>query len=164
MEPDILEILYRKHYKAAYIYTFSLCKSKEITEDIISDAFEKAFSALEDEITHFKYWLFVVCKNLWINQLKKSNKTVGIASDNDFFDDEKTLEKMIQMEKKQKVYNCIMKLPKRYQEILILHYFGDIPVVDIAKLLNISGSNAKTLIFRARIKLRNIMEEDEYEF
>ena len=164
MEPDILEILYRKHYKAAYIYTFSLCKSKEITEDIVSDAFEKAFSALEDEITHFKYWLFVVCKNLWLNHLKKNKNIVNIVSENDLIENEKVLESVIRLEKKQKVYKCIMKLPQRYQEILILHYFSEIPIVDITKLLNISGGNAKTLIFRARMKLKSIMEEDEYEF
>lgn len=164
MEPSVLESLYHKYYRAAYIYTFSLCKSKEITEDIVSDAFEKAFSALEDEVKHFKYWLFVVCKNLWLNHLKKNKSIVNITSEDQLIEAEKVLESILQVERNQKIYKSIMKLPKRYQEILILHYYGEIPIVDIAKILNISGSNAKTLIFRARTSLKKVMEEDGYEF
>ena len=54
MEPDILEMLYRKYYQSAYTYTLSLCKNKAIAEDIVSEAFVKAFVGVENDNKNFK--------------------------------------------------------------------------------------------------------------
>ena len=43
MQPDILEELYQNYYDAAYAYTLSLCKNREDAEDLVADAFIKAF-------------------------------------------------------------------------------------------------------------------------
>ncbi|TCK87878.1 RNA polymerase sigma-70 factor (ECF subfamily) [Natranaerovirga hydrolytica] len=165
MDADILEALYIKYYRTAYIYVFSLCKNKEMTEDIVSEAFEKAFITLDDEKRYFKYWLLVVCKNLWLDNIRKNKKIMNRPLEELFIkDNESALEKIIEKEKNLYIYKSIMKLQKNYQEILILFYYGNIPLADIAKLMNISRGNAKTIISRARKKLKIMLEEDGYEF
>ncbi|MCT8136839.1 sigma-70 family RNA polymerase sigma factor [Anaerobacillus sp. CMMVII] len=165
MKNSIIEDLYKKYYKTAYIYTFSLCKKKELTEDIVSGAFEKALLTLDEEKKHFKYWLLVVCKNIWIDHLKKHKKMINKAfTESNLIDQACVMEEIIQKEKNRRLYNCIMLLPENYQEILILHYYADIPLVEIEGLLKLSKANTKTLIYRARTKLKKVLEENRYEF
>ena len=38
MERDMLEQLYREHYRAAWLYVLSLCRDPTLAEDLVADA------------------------------------------------------------------------------------------------------------------------------
>lgn len=149
----------------AYIYTFSLCQNKEMAEDIVSQSFEKAFLSLEDGKQDFKYWILVVCKNLWIDILRK-NKHVwqGSFEVNQIASEEDTVKRILKKESYNQLYKAISRLPYKYREILILHYFSDISLTQIALLLGMKNSNVKTIICRARVKVKTYLEEEADEF
>lgn len=162
---NIIEDLYVKYYKTAYIYTFSLCKNKELTEDIVSEAFEKAILTIHVEKKHFKYWLLVVCKNCWFDQLRKNKKLMPeLLNENQWVENEIVVEKIMEKENNRVLFKAILQLPEKYQEVLILHYYADIPLVEIEKIMKLSKTNTKTLIYRARVKLRKVLEEAGYEY
>ena len=71
MENDILQALYDRYYSAALLYTTALCADAELAKDLVADAFVKAYISLPQEIPSFPFWLFRVCKNLWIDHLRK---------------------------------------------------------------------------------------------
>lgn len=54
-------------------FIFGITKSKEITDEIVQDAFLKIWMSRETlaEINNFKAYLFLICKNQSINALKK---------------------------------------------------------------------------------------------
>lgn len=166
MHKDILEQLYKKYYHTAYIYVLSLCKDSHLAEDIVSDAFVKAYLSFPDKNTNFKYWLLVVCRNLFLDFARKKNR----FSDEDILQFSNTLKTesfescVITSERNRILYKGIMCLPKNYREILILHYFSGLSLFEISKILNLSPGNIKTTIFRARVKLKSILEENGYEF
>ncbi len=166
MQPDLLELLYRKYYKATYLYTISLCKQKELAEDIVSQAFEKAYLSLKGEKLGFQYWLLTVCKHLWLDYLRK-NKRIRLEYEQELEGTSPNLtpeSEFLKKEKDELVFECLLQLPPKYREILTLHYYADIPIKEIAILMGLSNSNAKTLIHRARMKLKKILEEQDYEF
>ncbi|MPW24315.1 hypothetical protein GC105_00715 [Alkalibaculum sp. M08DMB] len=72
MQSNIIEILYNKYYSTAYHYTLSLSCNLHLAEDIVSNAFVKALLTLDDNRVDFKFWLLRVCKNLWIDELRKT--------------------------------------------------------------------------------------------
>ena len=80
MEKDILEQLYRKYYKVAFVYAISICGDISLAEDLVSEAFIKADISLPDDVPSFKYWLFKVCKNLWIDYIRKHKRIVDNES------------------------------------------------------------------------------------
>lgn len=166
MDSDILEILYTKYYHIAYLYTLSLCKNNQLAEDIVSDAFVKAYLGLENNIYNFKWWLLLVCKNLFIDNYRKSKKFSDQPIDDiEFLSPEETIEtELILKEKNLMLYRCIMRLQNNYREILILHYFTGISLIEISRIMNLSASNTKTLIHRARKKLKQELEANGYEF
>ena len=76
-ETEILEQLYRRYYSAAYLYCLSLCGDGHTAQDLVSDAFVKAYLSLPEEVPSFRYWLFRVCKNLWIDHCRKAQHQTG---------------------------------------------------------------------------------------
>ena len=77
MESEILEQLYQRYSGAVYLYCLSLCGDGHTAQDLVSEAFVKAYLSLPEEVPSFRYWLFRVCKNLWIDHCRKMQYTIG---------------------------------------------------------------------------------------
>ena len=77
MDADVLEELYHRYYRSAVLYCISLCGTQQLAEDIATDAFVKAYLSLPNDVTSFRYWLMKVCKNLWIDYLRKHSREVS---------------------------------------------------------------------------------------
>jgi len=165
MSKRVIEELYEKYYKTALIYTVSLCKNKELAEDIVSDAFEKAILTIDKEKKHFKYWLLAVCKNAYLDYARK-NKRIDPSQieEHRLIDPSSVIESVLEKEKNRVLFKAIMQLPENYQEILILFYYANIPLYEIETIMNLTKANAKTLVSRARKKLKMVLEEMDYEF
>jgi RNA polymerase sigma-70 factor (ECF subfamily) len=58
--------------------------------------------------------------------------------------------------------NAVSRLPEKYSTVIYLHYYEDIKVNDIAKILKISPSAVKLRLKRGREKLKNILEKENY--
>ncbi len=52
----------------------------------------------------------------------------------------------------------VMNLPRKYREVILLHYYQGIPLREIAQTQSISESTLSTRLKRARNKLRNKLE------
>lgn len=56
--------------------------------------------------------------------------------------------------------DCIEKLPEKYQIIIMLFYFNDMSVKDIATKLDLGVSNVKTKLYLSRQKLADCLKEN----
>lgn len=164
MRPDILEELYQKHYSQAYAYTLALCKNREDAEDIVADAFVKAFYSFERDSGDFQYWLLVVCRNLWIDRLRRSSRLQALreritqAAGPEWSPEERSLQK----ERASVLLQGILSLPPQYREVLSLHYYAGLPTAKIARMTQRSNANVKTILCRGREKLKKELEENGY--
>ena len=156
---DQMEKLYIKYQRELYLYAFSLCKNHHLAQDLTSDTFYKAYLSLDD-VSYFKYWIFRVCKNLYLDFLK-SNREYSSDNiiENTLANNETPLDRIIQSEESKHLYNAIINLNESYKEILILYYFCGFTLKEISKSKNTSEGAAKTMLFRARNKLKREMEE-----
>lgn len=162
MDCDAVELLYKEYFKEAYLYTLSLCHNPSIAEDIVSDAFLKVILSVECADRNIKLWILRVCKNLWIDYIRKNKKISQVPFDElDAVGSMRDLnERMIASERAKAVYRAVMGLPQAYQESIVLFYYLNIRQNEIAKLLNVSDGTARTIIYRARKMLKSIIEED----
>lgn len=153
-----MEELYIKYHRELYLYAFSLCKNHHLAQDLTSDTFFKAYLSLDD-VSYFKYWLFRVCKNLYLDFLKRDRKYYGEnILENILSNDQTPLSKIIESEKKKHLYNLVLNLQESYKEILILYYFCGFSLKEISISKNITDGAAKTMLFRARKRLKKEME------
>lgn len=152
-----MEKLYIKYHRELYLYAFSLCKDHHLAQDLTSDTFFKAFLSLDD-VNYIKYWLFRVCKNLYLDLLKQNRE---YSSENiiekTLSNYETPLDKLIESEKNKYLYNSIINLNESYKEILVLYYFCGFSLKEISESRNTSEGSAKTMLFRARKRLKKEM-------
>lgn len=163
---DILEQLYVRYYKPAFLYTLSLCSDRDLAEDIVADAFVKLYLSLSDQHASFQYLLLRVCKNLWIDHLRRQNRSVPSENDplREVADGDTPEERLLQNERLSVLYHCMRRLPEAEREILVLYYFANLRLREIAQLLQATPGSIKTRMFRARRNLKKILEDNGYEF
>ena len=162
MHSDILDELYRQYYGTALLYVLSLCRDRALAEELVHDAFVKAYLSLPDDAPSFPYWLMKVCRNLWYDHARRqkhlSDEPVPEQAD------ETTPETLLlQKEESAALWRGISRLDSADRELLVLYYFAARPLNELASLLGLSSAAARQRLHRARIKLRRILEEDGYE-
>ena len=162
MEAELLETLYHRHYSAAYLYCLSLSGDGHTAQDIVADAFVKAYLSLPGDVLSFRYWLLRVCKNLWIDHCRKTQYTTGPEA-LEFIPDHNTPETIyLQNERKQALWAALNTLSPTDREIITLHYFSGLPLNEIAPLMGKSYDAVRQRMVRLRQKLREELEAQGY--
>ena len=162
MEAELLEALYRRHYSAAYLYCLSLCGDAHTAQDIVADAFVKAYLSLPDDVPSFRYWLLRVCKNLWLDQCRRNAHLAGPEA-LEFLPDPNTPESIyLQNEQKKALWAALNTLSPKDREIITLHYFSGLSLKEIAPLVGKSYEAVRQRLVRLREKLRQEMEAQGY--
>ncbi|HQC54905.1 MAG TPA: RNA polymerase sigma factor [Clostridia bacterium] len=160
MQPDILDRLFEKYYNEAMLYAFTLCRNKDLAEDLVAEAFYKALSKLTEEITHFKFWLLRVIKTTYIDYLRKNKRHIKLQ-DNIVDETEDMASKLIRNEQYAELYKAIDKLDDYYREIITLHYFQDLKFKEIGEILDKTEAQIKSAAYEARQKLKRLLEEEQ---
>ncbi len=156
MKNETLERLIKTYYNEALLYVFSFCHNRALAEDIVQEAFMRAFRSIDEEKDGFKFWLFKVSRNCYFDYLRKqkhiSDAEVEIADDNDLVDS------LIQKDEYKALYNAISLLKEGYREVVRLFYFDGMSVKEIASITESSVDNVKVQLYRARLKLKELLE------
>ena len=162
METAILEQLYCRYYSCAYLYCLSLCGDGHTAQDLVSEAFVKAYLSLPREVPSFRYWLFRVCRNLWIDQCRHQQHTSGPEA-LDFIQDPNTPESIyLQNEQRKVLWKALTTLSPADRELITLHYFSGLSLKEIAPLIGKSHDALRQRMVCLRSKLRQEMEAQGY--
>lgn len=173
LENELLKELYHRYGQEIYRYLYTICRNRSMAEDIMQDVFCKALISLPSSHVNARAWLYMVGRNLLLNEMKKqkrqvysdnqeergadANKYVDSISDCD--PEEQTLKK----EERDMLINALLSLDTRKREILILSYFEHFTLKEAAVIMGISYENVRILSMRAKRELRRIMEVNGYE-
>lgn len=141
-------------YKTAFAYV----KNKEEAMDIVSDTVYKAYISIKNlkEPSFFNTWLTRILINTSLDSINKNSRVVsfeenisvdiGIISK----DDEQLIDLKV----------AVDKLIGKYKTIVILKYFQDMTLVEIAKILQCPLGTVKTMLHKALGELRLDLEEE----
>ncbi len=140
MESDAMEKAYKKYYREVYLYALSLCRQEDMAEELVNEAFYKAFIASDIPEGSFKFWLFRVLKNQFIDFKRKESRLHPIGQFEAGFSDirkEGPANKYITKERDERLYLHLVALePEIYREVIFLFYYGDMGIKDIAIVSN----------------------------
>ena len=157
MKSAAFEKLFKTYYNEALLYVCSLTHDRALAEDIVQEAFSKALTSIDDERDTFKYWLFKVSRNCYFDYLRKTKRLTPI-DDKQRGDEYELVQGIIEKEEYVALYEAISDLKENYREVVLLYYFEGLSVSEIAKITGQSTDNVKVLLFRARAKLKHLLE------
>ena len=156
MKSTAWENLFRKYYNEALLYVFSFCHNRALAEDLVQEAYMRAIRSIDEEKDGFKFWLFKVCRNLYFDTLRKNKKVEAITSD--MPPNESLVDDVIQKDEYRALYKAISLLKDDFREIVRLYYFDSMSVKEIASIVDESVDNVRIKLYRARLKLNDILE------
>lgn len=163
MDADLLEELYRKYYPSILLYCTCLCGDEQLAQDLAADGFVKAYLSLSNDTPSFRYWLLRVCRNLWIDHLRKQKWEISSEPLEYIAHDVSPEITFLQNEQQRCLWKCISELPPLDREIVTLHYFSGLSMQDTAAILGKSYDATRQRMVRLRKILRLKMEELGYD-
>ena len=131
-------------------YCYQLTRNWELSQDLAQEAFARVLSrwvAVRDP----KPYLFHVATNLvraaWRTQLREQSAwgEAGGASDVVVHD--------------LSVRDAVMRLPQRYRDIVLLHYYADLTVPAVAQAVGRPEGTVKRMLSEARSLLAQSLED-----
>lgn len=151
--------IYDKYGDMLYRIAFVYLANPDDAEDVLQDVFLAFFNKnpkLKDE-EHKKAWLIRATQNKAINLLKSaSRKNVNI-------DDLQIHIKDINNDLHIDVLKKVLSLSPKYKSVIVLYYYNDYSVNEIAQILKISKSAVKMRLKRSRELLKIELEDYENE-
>lgn len=146
----------KRNSQRLYMLALSFTKNHSDAEDIMQDVFLKLLKhnkPFNDE-EHLDKWLTVVCVNESKNYIKspfrKNTVLLDEAKDLYTFDTVNDYD----------IFKSVMSLPKKERTVIHLFYYEDLPVKEIAKMLNIKESAVKTRLNRGRNHLKQMLGDE----
>ena len=171
-EDKFLELVH-EHKARVYQHTLYLLGNREDAEDITQETFITAWkhrNKLRPKTV--RSWLLKCAQNLCFNLLKRQKFQVHLTEDDDI-DVETELETLmhahsgrsnpmpdeivIQQELKDSVHCAIKKLPPDMRTVIIMRELNGMSFKEIAEVLEQPEGTVKSLVFRARKKLRELL-------
>ena len=154
--------MYEVYYRELYLYVYTICGNKNMTEDVLQETFLKALLALKDSHTNMRAWLYLTARNFCYNLLKREKRLVyGEETGRADEEAEDLLEQILKKERSRRLQSALDKLSKPQREVLMLQYFGGFRQREIAAMLQITPANVRVLAHRAKKELKSILEVRE---
>ncbi len=140
-------------------------------EDAVSEAFIKTFRAIDRFDTKYpmRPWIHRIlrneCNNIFKKRRSKVVKLDDFASDwKDVVHDKEAKESsqiVIESEEDGRLVELIDTLADTHREVLVLHYFNNLDLSQIADVIKIPVGTVKSRLFHARKHLAKTIEGDE---
>ncbi|WP_197284229.1 sigma-70 family RNA polymerase sigma factor [Bacillus sp. CHD6a] len=147
------------------IYTY--VRNYAVVDDLSQEVFVKVYKNLHlfRGDSEFKTWIYRIAINISKDYLRSFKHKVKELVQPFLAGGELTDEKVLISEKRQELAAVVMRLPLKYREVIILHYYRDFSVEEISELLEVNKNTVKTRLKRGRDKVRIYIMEggDEHE-
>jgi RNA polymerase sigma-70 factor (ECF subfamily) len=147
--------------------------NREDSQDVVQEAFLKAFQHLSDfrEDSQFSTWLFRITVNQALMKLRKLRTTKEVSFDEDFQADGDMLPREItdwtpnpeEHYRASELRDILIKTLKGLRPILrtvfVLRDIEGLSIAQTAEVLNLSPAAVKARLWRARLQLRELLNE-----
>ncbi|MEH7385268.1 sigma-70 family RNA polymerase sigma factor [Bacillus sp. JJ1521] len=143
-----------KLYKMAFLYM----KNEDDALEVFQETVYKALASLKDlkNDTYFSTWITRILINTAIDQLRRKKRVIPMERD---FLESKT-PSYTDKQTDSDLMDAIKRLDEKYKTVLVLRFYRDFTVKQIAEFLDCPEGTVKTNIHRGIALLRDQLKED----
>jgi RNA polymerase sigma-70 factor, ECF subfamily len=168
---DLFQELVKRYENKLYNFSLRLCRDPSDAEDMVQDTFLNVFRYLKDfrYETKFKNWLYRIATSTCIKKRRKSKFAPEreLSLDEFWLNEEaefpdqipnwalEPLEKLLNDELANTIQEAILSLPDKYRLVIVLRDMEGFSTSETSQILNISETNVKVRLHRARLFLRD---------
>jgi RNA polymerase sigma-70 factor (ECF subfamily) len=160
-DDSAFSVLVKKYQQPLYRVVLRFVKSEEVAEDVVQEAFIKAFRKLDmyEGRASFRSWLFQIGVNSAKNKLRGTRKDMialddvklSAGAESDENHEYESVQSMIQLE--------VEKLPEKQRQALELRIFEDLSFKEIAEIMGCPYDTAKANYRHGLLKLKKSLSD-----
>lgn len=156
LQHDFNEI-YEQYAQKIYYYLLALCKDEALSEELLQETFYQAIQSIHSfkQKSSLYTWLCAIAKNSYYKYIQK-NQSYLYTDKIEYFSQDQEKKPQNQF-----LYQAIDQLKSPYREIVQLHIFDGLSLVEIARRMNKSESFARVAFHRAKKMLKEVLEKNE---
>lgn len=160
LEQQFMEYV-RANKKSLYLLAYSYVKNEQDALDIIQDSIQKGWQSLarvekEDQL---KSWFYKIVVRTAIDFLRKMKRVQVMDDDKIIYFSQHQLDTYENPD----LENALHQLPVLLREVIILRFFEDLKIEEVAKVLDIPLSTVKSRLYKAlkllKVELTDVEEE-----
>ncbi|MGB2873098.1 RNA polymerase sigma factor [Psychrobacillus psychrotolerans] len=149
-----------------YRTSFGILKSKEHAEEVVQNALVEAYRNIMSgkEITYFNTWFYKLVSHRSIDAWRKNERLKESPLEVDVVTDKySVMECLLKEETENEIKKGISSLDNSdYKIVLILYYYQEQAIQEIAEMLGLKSSTVKSHLRRARNALKKRLIENQF--
>ena len=154
--------VYQKYVQSLFLYGLQFTSDRELVKDSIHDLFVKLYNGRNNisEIKNVKIYLFVLLKNILIDEFRKNSKIATTDNlqpleNNTASAEDEFLDREEAFLAQQKVKDLMSVLTLRQRKAIFYRFIEGMDIKDICELMDMNYQSVVNLIQRALTKIRN---------
>ena len=160
---DVMEKIYFEYREKVFRYVRGKVRNLADAEDVTSEIFLKVQTSLDsydEEKATLSTWIYTITHNTVCNYYREQSRCALSLDENAlYYDTDDGVVAEIENEiTKENLAIALETLTEREQDIIVLYYYHEIPLRDIAIKMGITYTNAKFIKHQAIGKLRLAMK------
>ena len=148
-----------------YVLCFKMLKDKEVAEEITQDLLIKCIEKINlfEGKSKLTTWVYKVAHNEVLNYLRKNKLAISELNEAtyNFTSDNSIVDEMNDDDIKQLIHTHFDKLPDDQRELLTLFYLQELSLKEIEEVTEMSPSNIRVKLYRARDNFRSILNKND---
>jgi RNA polymerase sigma-70 factor, ECF subfamily len=168
-DPDAFDQLYVRHSTSIYRLGWAMLQQAQAAEDVVQETFLRAHKAcqrFDPERASFGTWLYQIALNYCRSHLRRKQlltipwlKPTGEALDVADSSRPGPEGSILRGEYRRSLWEAVQKLSDPLREVVTLHYYMELPAVEIAAMLECPEGTIYSRLHNARRRLADTLAE-----
>ena len=157
------EELVERTYSAVYASLFRLCGDGDLAADLTQETYRKAWEALSgfDGRSQFFTWLYRIAYTTFLNHIRRPRRITSFADTPEVTDESPAADQLLSdREEGERLRAAVMTLPEDLRFTVTAHFWGGLPVKEIARLENITTVAIRKRLHKAFSMLESALDEE----
>ncbi len=161
--------LVRRHHERIFQTVYALVGNRDDADDLVQDVFLKAYCSLSSfqGQSQFYTWLYRIGVNCCLDWMKSRNRRKNLLQEKTerhepekaFSHPEASDRRVLRRELQEILEEALATLPPEYRSAVVLREIDGLSYDEIASVLGCSDGTVKSRLFRARARLRTVLEK-----
>ena len=162
---EAAEELVERTYSAVFASVYRLCGDSDLAADLTQETYQKAWSALKgfDGRSQLFTWLYRIAYTTFLNHVRRPRRMTSL-DEPDSIDvrDERPRadETLADEEEARRLRQAVMKLPEDLRFTVTAHFWGGLPVREIAGIEEITTVAIRKRLHKAFTMIEAMLEEE----
>ena len=162
---EAAEELVERTYSAVFASVYRLCGDSDLAADLTQETYQKAWGALKnfDGRSQLFTWLYRIAYTTFLNHVRRPRRITSLDEPDaiDVRDERPGAEQLLaDAEEAERLRGAVLKLPEDLRFTVTAHFWGGLPVREIASIEEITTVAIRKRLHKAFTMIEAMLDEE----